>query len=50
MVKVRRIGQNTDPRITPTYTLVGELEHFYIAEYCGSWKFLDKAEYEIEGE
>jgi len=45
--RVQRIGQQSDPRIAPAYTLVQELEFFYIAEYCGSWRLLDKSEYEI---
>ena len=44
---VQRIGQHADPRITPAYTLVQELEHSFIVEYCGSWKLLPKDAYEV---
>lgn len=44
---IRRKGQQTDPSVAPAYMLVQELEHFYIVEYCGTWKLLDKCEYEM---
>lgn len=41
-----RKGQAIDHR-TPCYRLITEGNHFYIVEYCGALKILDKSDYEV---
>lgn len=46
-MSIRRIGQRTDPKITPSYRLIEECLSFFIGEYCGTWKVFPKSHYEL---
>jgi hypothetical protein len=45
--RIQRRGQQFSPALSPAYRLIEESENYFIAEYCGAWIVLSKADYEL---